>query len=214
MQKVIAPPRLATVLTDAGATSFISEASLETCRLENIDLTGKTARSVGLDEVMLVKVVLAETKLEKLSGRDIVARSCDLSAAQCSELSLQRASFEGGRMTGLDCSKGGLKDVVFTGCKLDMTNFRFTKLTRIKFIDCVLTDADFLGAEFLDVAFENCLLERTEFTHCKLKNVDLRSSQLIELKGWQYLKGAIIDGVQLMASAPYLANELGIKVMD
>jgi hypothetical protein len=210
----ITVPQLPPELVEIPAADFVSEASLEACRLVSADLAGTDASIISLDEVRLEKVVLAEAKLQKLAGRDVIAKNCDFSAANCAESSFQRSAFEGGRMTGLDCSKGVFKDVTFRGCKLDMANFRFCKLTSVKFKDCVLTDADFLAAELKDVSFESCLLERTEFTHSKLKNVDLRSSELIDLKGWQYLKGAIIDGVQLMTAAPYLANELGIKVAD
>jgi uncharacterized protein YjbI with pentapeptide repeats len=210
----VTTPKLPPVLVEIAVADFVSEASLEACRLTNFDLTGTDARIISLDEVRLEKVVLAEAKLQKLTGRDVIAKNCDFSATDCAESSFQRAAFEGGRMTGLDCSKGIFKDVAFTGCKLDMANFRFCKMTSVTFKDCLLTDADFLGAELKDVSFESCLLERTEFTHSKLKNIDLRSSELIDLKGWQYLKGAIIDGVQLMTAAPYLANELGIKVAD
>jgi len=210
----IAPPQLPANLDDVAAAAFDDESSLEACRLIQADLTGKTAKAVSLDEVLLEKVVLAEAKLERLTTRDVVAKSCDFSAAQCPEASFLRASFDGGRMTGWDCNKGTLKDVLFTNCKLDMTNFRFARMTRVRFAGCVLTNADFLGAELHDVTFENCLLDQTEFAQCKMKNVDLRTSQTIGLKGWRYLKGATIDSIQLMAAAPYLAQDLGIIVED
>lgn len=210
----IAATQLPSDLADATPGQFVNEASLEACRFQGIDLSTITARAVSLDEVLLEKVVLVEAKLEKLAANDLLAKSCDLSAANISDASFLRTAFESGRMSGLDTNKSVFKDVRFQGCKLDLTNFRFTKLKNVQFVDCVLTDADFLGAELSHVVFENCELERTDFTQCKMHEVDLRSSQLLEVKGWQFLKGAIIDDVQLMSVAPWLANELGIKVVS
>jgi hypothetical protein len=42
--------------------------------------------------------------------------------------------------------------------------------------------------------------------------VDLRSSQLSEIRGWGSMKGAIIDDLQLISAAPYFAVELGLIV--
>jgi uncharacterized protein YjbI with pentapeptide repeats len=210
----IAAPKLPTILEDADITQFESEATLEGCQLEDSELTATTADSVSLDEVQLSRIILTEAKLDKLVARDTIIKNCDFSAAQCSEISLQRVSVTGGRMTGWDCNKGLFKDVTFTGCKLDMANFRFAKLTNVKFIDCILTNADFLKAEMYKVAFEDCLLEQTDFNQCSLRDVDLRSSQLINVKGWKYMGGVIIDSVQLTLIAPHLADELGIKVVD
>jgi uncharacterized protein YjbI with pentapeptide repeats len=210
----VLPPQLPPILDLANPELLINEATLEGSRFEDADWTGKVASSVSLDEVIIERSILAEAKLVKFAARDAIFKHCDLSAAHCSEASLQRVIFSGGRMTGLDCSKGFFKDVVIENCKLDMTNFRFMKLTRVRFVGCMMADADFLGSELSEVGFEDCLLERADFSQSKLKNVDLRSSQLLNLRGWQYLKGATIDNVQLMAAAPYLANEIGIIVSD
>lgn len=207
-------PKLPEVLDKAASGAFKAEASLEHCYFDDADLSGKVAGAISLDEVAMKKVSLTNASLDKLAALDVRFINCDFSAARCPEASFQRASISSGRMTGWDCSRGFFKDVEFTDCKLDLANFRFAKFTRVRFMSCVLTDADFISAELRDVSFEDCLLERTEFTQCGMKNVDLRTSQLIDLKGWQYLKGAIIDSVQLMSAAPYFANELGLEIID
>lgn len=207
-------PHLPAVLEDGDANLFVDGASFEGCRFTSIDLSGATAQSVSLDEVLLERMQFTQAKLERLSVRDAMFKDCNFAAAQCADIALLRVTLNSGRMSGWDCSKGTSQDVTFTNCKLDMTNFRFAKLTRVRFIGCVLTDADFLGAELRDVSFDDCLLERTEFAQSKMKDVDLRSSQLIDIKGWQSLKGATIDTMQLMSAAPYLAAEMGIKVVD
>ena len=75
-----------------------------------------------------------------------------------------------------------------------------------------VVESDFLSAILHDVQFESCTLEKTIFDQVKCKQVDLRSSELLELSGWSSLRGAIIDSVQLAAIAPYLAQELGISI--
>lgn len=210
----VQPPQLPSELDKIAGGDFVSEATLDASHLKDADLTDHLAWGVSLDEVKLEKVILAGAKLEKFGGSDVIMHACDLSAVQSSEISLLRTAINDSRATGFDCSKGTFKDVSFTGCKLDMANFRFAKLTDVAFVDCILTDADFMGAEFKHVSFENCLLERTVFDQATMQDVDLRTSQLIDLRSWQSLTGATIDNVQLMTAAPYLANELGIKVID
>jgi uncharacterized protein YjbI with pentapeptide repeats len=115
-------------------------------------------------------------------------------------------------MTGVDLSRSTLKDVVFKDCKLDMANFRFAKLTRVTFISCTLNETDFQAAELSEVVFEDCYLEKVEFGQSKVKQVDARTSQLYDIRGWQSLKGLIIDSTQLVMIAPQLAHELGLII--
>lgn len=210
----VASPQLPAALEPAEPDEFISESSLEGCIFVDADWSGTIAYSVSLDEVTIEKSILAEARLDKFAARDVIFRNCDFSASSCPEISLQRVSVNGSRMTGWDCSKGLFKDVMLENCKLDMANLRFAKFVRVRFVGCMMTEADFLNAELQDVKFEDCRLERADFSQCKMKNVDLRTSQLIGIKGWQHLRGAVIDNAQLMAAAPYLANEFGIRVHD
>lgn len=208
----VTPPQLPADLEIITADAFVTEATLEACQLQAGSVAGRQARAVSLDEVLLEHVILAGTNLEKLNARDLIAKRCDFSACRASEGSLLRSALSDCRMTGWDINKGLCQDVTFKNCKLDMTNFRFAKFTRVRFVDCVLTEADFLNAQLHEVSFENCLLERVIFSQCTMVKVDFRTSQLVAIQGWQHLKGAVIDDAQLMAAAPYLANEIGIIV--
>lgn len=185
-------------------------------RLEQVMLSGEgvglRASNLSIEESVLDRVRLIEAKLEKLSLGDVELKACDFSAAHCSESSLVRVRFNSGRMTGVDFSRSTLKDVVFEDCKLDMANFRFTKLARVKFINCMLHEADFQVAELQEVTFEGCRIEKVEFGQSKIKHVDVRTSQLYDIRGWQSLRGLIIDSTQLVIIAPQLANELGIII--
>ncbi len=214
MKRTPAAPQLPTVLEPGDASLLEREGSLESLQMESVDATDLQATHMSWDEVRLERMVLTSARLEHLAANDVQLKDCDLTAANCSDSSWLRALIQGGRMSGWDANKSLLKDVEFRGCKLDVANFRFAKLERVGFVDCVLTEADFLGAELRHVSFKACILEKVQFGQAKLSDVDLRTSQLAGIRGWSSMKGAIIDDVQLMAAAPYLANEIGLVVKD
>lgn len=213
--KLALPKIHATVtLTRIDESQMVPETSLEQVRLDTVDLGGRHIGNLSLDESVLEKVLLLEAKLDKISLLDVVMKSCDLSAAKCSESSMIRARFDGGRLIGVDLSRSTLKDVIFEDCNLNMANFRSAKLMRVHFINCTMHETDFQMAELRDVAFQASSLEKVEFAHCKLRNVDARSSRLFDIRGWQSLHGLIIDPVQLTEIAPQLAVELGLLIKE
>lgn len=167
-----------------------------------------------LTGVLLEKVGLTGAHLSRATFRDVVARQTDFSTVSLDSASVVRAEFVSCRMTGVDFSQANLHDVVFRGCKLDFANFRRADLRRVHFIDCTLHETDFNNAVLTSVEFQSSVLEKTSFQQARCKMVDLRSSQLSEVRGWSSLKGATIDGLQLIAVAPYLAQELGVIVRD
>jgi uncharacterized protein YjbI with pentapeptide repeats len=205
------PPRLQPQLADGALAGFL-DGDLEDVFLRDVDVTNCHIVSLELSGVKLEKTTLTSAQLERISARDISMKHCDLSAAHLENGAINRAEFINCRMTGVDFSRSTLHDALFRGCKVDMANFRFADLRRVKFVDCTFAEADFLGATLHSVAFESCRLERTILDQVKCKQLDLRTSELQEISGWKSLKGAIIDDLQLVAVAPYLANELGIIV--
>lgn len=207
----ISVPRIATALEDATLDDLLA-GDLEDVRLQYIDATNCLVTSFEISSVVFEKATLTAAQFERISARDFSAKQSDFSAAMMAGGTINRAVFTGCRMTGVDLNKTNLHDVTFTGCKLDMANFRFADLRRVVFIDCTFTETDFLGATLHDISFQACTLERTVFEQVKCKQVDLRGSQLTELVGWRSLKGVIIDDLQLVTAAPYLAHELGLIV--
>lgn len=207
-------PQIPPQLEPGSIAALGDDDTIENSLIIQADFSTNKAASVSLDEVILRKTLFIGARLDKLVAQDTKLENCDFSAAQCSEISLLRTEVTAGRMTGWDVNKGLFKDVTFKGCKLDMANFRFAKLQNVVFNDCLLNSADFLHAELTNVSFISCSLEKADFNQSKLHNVDLRTSQLDSLRGWRYLSGATIDSLQLTQIAPYLANELGLKVED
>jgi uncharacterized protein YjbI with pentapeptide repeats len=209
----LARPRIPTQLED-GSYTLLAEGALEGMKLDAIDATKCNIPALDLDGVMIEKTIFLQSQLLRISARDVVAKQSDFSSTVMTDGAINRAEFSHCRMTGVDFNKSSLHDVIFRGCKLDMANLRFADLRRVQFIDCTLVETDFLGATLYEVTFESCVIEKTIFNRVQCKQVDFRTSQLIELSGWGSLKGVIIDNVQLMEVAPYLANELGLRVQN
>lgn len=209
----IAKPSIASKLEPGEVSQISDEATLELVYFGDFESQNLHATNLGVDEVRWERAQLPSAKLDKIAANDMVADRCDLSAVRCAEGSFQRTEFLRTRLTGWDISNGVLKDVLFSECKIDMANLRFAKLRNVKFTDCQLQGADFINATLTHVQFLNCDLGGVTFAQCAMKDVDLRTSNL-DIAGWQYLKGATIDGAQLMLAAPQLAQEFGLLVEE
>jgi uncharacterized protein YjbI with pentapeptide repeats len=209
----LARPRLLPQLED-GSIDNLLEGELSEVHLYDINAVKVTVLALDIDGVLLEKVGLLQAQLPRVTARDMVAKQCDFSSTTLVDGAFNRAEFINCRMTGVDFNKASVHDVLFRGCKLDMANFRFADVRRVQFVDCTFIESDFLGATLHDVRFESCTLEKVVFDQAKCKQVDLRTSQLVELSGWSSLKGAVIDTAQLMAIAPYLAQTIGIVVKE
>lgn len=207
----LARPQIPRQLED-GSLELLIEGDLEAVKLYDIDAAKANISALGIDGVVIEKVTFLQAQLLRIGAKDLQVRQSDFSSAALTDGSINRAEFTSCRMTGVDFSKTSLHDIVFRGCKLDMANFRFADLRRVQFTDCTLVETDFLEATLHDVSFQSCTLEKTVFDQAQCKKVDLRTSQLTEMSGWGSIRGVIIDDLQLITAAPYLAKELGIIV--
>jgi len=143
-------------------------------------------------------------------------------ALDIAESSWTDAWLTGCVLAGVQAFAGVLRRVTFRGCKLDSVNFRDCSLTDVAFEDCVLRDADFGGAKLTRVRFGGSTLSEADFTKVTCADVDLRGATLGDgssggagiRAGYDSLRGARIDTLQLMTLAPLLAHHLGITVED
>lgn len=210
----ITKPRLPVKLEESDSWALVPEAEIEKVHIDGGELEGRVLPALNIDEVRLERVNLSAGTLERLLVRDSIFQACDLSGVRSPEASLQRVSVTAGRMTGWDVSRGQLHDISFSGCKLNLANFRYARLHNVEFVDCILSGADFIQAMLHNVRFKQCQLDGTEFNHSMLKHADFRGCDVTGLKGWQHMRGAVLDHDQLLAIAPQLAADLGIRVED
>jgi uncharacterized protein YjbI with pentapeptide repeats len=93
-------------------------------------------------------------------------------------------------------------------------NLRDATLIDVRFSDCVMRSVEFGSARLTRVSFAGSQLSAADFTKVTCSSVDLRGASLEISAGFESLGGAIIDSVQLVSLAPYLARHLGIRVAD
>lgn len=210
----IAAPKLPPSLDDITVDVLQTDDIYEAVRIRKLVAPAARAFNVSFDECELHKPLLQSAMLEKLQLRDVRFMGGDCTAVNSSDGGVLRVRFDDVRMTGFDASRSKYKDVTFANCKLDMANFRFAKLTNIRFENCNLTDCDFQSAELTNVVFRNCLIDKVLIHNAHCKQVDMRTSQIYNLRGWQSAAGVTVDSVQLTQLAPELAAELKITVSD
>jgi uncharacterized protein YjbI with pentapeptide repeats len=160
--------------------------------------------NVWIDGGRLRKSRFTDTEL-----RDTRFVACDLS-----ETGWQDVTLAGCALAGAQIYSAAMRRVTFRDCKLDSVNLRNATLTDVKFENCLLRDLDFASATFKRVAFDGSTLERAIFSKVSCTRVDLRGATLGITAGYESLRGATIDSVQLVGLAPRLAAHLGITVAD
>ncbi|HTU76845.1 MAG TPA: pentapeptide repeat-containing protein [Trebonia sp.] len=164
------------------------------CAITGLTFDGGTLRKSRMSDVWLGETRLVAVDLAESSLVDTWLSGCVLAGVQAFSALLRRVSFR--------------------NCKLDSVNFRDASLTDVTFEDCVLRDVDFAGARLTRVRFPGCTLSGAAFTKATCSSVDLRGASLGVTAGFDALRGATIDSMQLMALAPLLAHHLGISVAD
>jgi uncharacterized protein YjbI with pentapeptide repeats len=160
----------------------------------------------------------------------------DITAGNCHFLDCEfvNASFDGGRLrksrftdtrvrdtrfVAGDLAETGWLDTSLTGCALAgvqafSASIRSGTFSDVRFENCLLRDTQFGGATLLRVSFGGCTLIRADFARVSCTDVDLRGAALGITAGYESLRGATIDSVQLVTLAPLLAGHLGITVAD
>lgn len=82
---------------------------------------------------------------------------------------------------------------------------RAARLRQVRFTECDLTEAALNDCRLDGVAFEGCTLRSTEFSHTPLRGIDLRQSQLGDLRlTVDDLRGAIVAPSQALDLLPLL----------
>ncbi len=164
------------------------------CEFSGVSFGGGRLRKSRFTNVTMTQVRLVAVDLAETGWQDTVLDGCALAGVQAFSCALRRVR---------------IKDA-----KLDSVNFRGAMFTDVMFEDCVLRDVDFGGATLLRVSFPGCTLADADFSKVTCTDVDLRGARLGISAGYDSLRGATIDSVQLVALAPFLARHLGLVVAD
>jgi uncharacterized protein YjbI with pentapeptide repeats len=151
------------------------------------DFGASVWRGTGLERVRLVGV-----RLPRAQWTDVELTGCALS--------------------GCELYGAHLKRVRFTDCVLDSVNLRGAALREVVFTDCVVRDLDLGSARLEGVRWPGSRIERLDLNQARLSGVDLRGAMVDISRGWDRLRGAVIDHGQLIELAPAIAAHLGLAV--
>jgi uncharacterized protein YjbI with pentapeptide repeats len=186
----------------------ISGVELTGCNLDN-----QEARLVAFQAGRLVSCSFAGTDIDKARLINLELSKCDLSNSTWSQCKLVQVSAASCKILGAKWTESQWTDVVFTDSLGKLLQLYGSKLKHVIFENCRLEQADFRSCQLDQVRFANCNLTGAEFYGAKLNQVEFSGSVLDGIKANAGdLKGAIIDGQQLLQLAETLAGMLGIKV--
>jgi uncharacterized protein YjbI with pentapeptide repeats len=206
-------PRLPAELNaPAEQVALDDDAEWEGDDVRGVDLSGAAARRVDLRESRLTSVRLVGAQLERLLATDCVLDDCDLSGAILEEAALTRVGLVRCRMTGVVLAGARLEDVRFVECRVDEANLRMITGDRVAFERCMLTGADFYDARLSAARFSECDLRGSEFSKADVRGARFHGSDVSGLRGAAHLKGAHIDGAQILPLAVQVFAAMGITV--
>jgi uncharacterized protein YjbI with pentapeptide repeats len=174
--------------------------------------TGLAAGGARFADCQLTRLVIEDAKFRRARFSDTRIAETRLVSADLSETGWTGVTFTGCVLAGVQAFSSVLRRVKFSGCKLDSVNLRDATLTDVLFEDCVMRDTDFGSEKLTRVRFGGSQLDGADFTKVTCKDVDLRGASLEIEAGFESLRGATIDSVQLISLAPYLARHLGLRV--
>lgn len=208
----IVRPEILEALAASDVLILNNNTKLEAVKFHYAVAASIVAKHSQIHQVVFEKCNLIETDLEATTCSDAVIKASDFSAVRISSSKISRLDEVNNRTQGINFSDSKLTDMTFDGCNLNLAKFRICKLRRIKCTHCFLIEVDFAGSELCELIFEDYELDKVNFYQVKVKSVDLSSSRMSRLGGWQSLKGTTIDPLQLLSVADELAGELGLKV--
>jgi uncharacterized protein YjbI with pentapeptide repeats len=212
----IESPRLESAgsLAPFAGERLVAGEAYECQMFDGSQLIGQDAEKVRIEMGRFLKVDLSQAKLHAAMLADLEFSSCTLAGTDMLESGLHRLWLHECRLTGLKLTEAFLKDVRITDSKADLLLLRMARCKDVRFEGCNLRGADFYGTDLRAACFDRCDLEGADFSQAKLAGVDLRTCHLVDLRGLDGLKGAIVTPAQLITLAYGLAGQLGIVVEE
>jgi uncharacterized protein YjbI with pentapeptide repeats len=207
-------PQMPSTLTPHDGAALEEEGDYEAIAFTDLNLADQAAPNVRLLGCALTGCTLTGCALPAASLRDVTIERLRAVGVDLSETSWLNVIVSDGLMTASQLFDAQVERLLFRDCKLDAVNFRGATLVDVRFEGCTLQDPDFGGATLRRVTFQACRLVAADFTNARMEQVDLRGSELDVARGYDGLRGAIVDSAQVVTLAPALAQQLGITVRD
>jgi uncharacterized protein YjbI with pentapeptide repeats len=177
--------------------------------LEGLSLRGLNAAVLTLENCVLDRVDLAESKIASLRLKDVRLSHCDLANLDARGATFTRTEFLHCRMTGFRSPESTWRDVLLSEGDQRYVQFTQARFLSAEFVACNFEDADFQVADLRGALFKSCNLKNCDMTGVKLEGADLRGSSTDGLKiGPKDLYGATVDPSQAMV----FAGLPGIKI--
>jgi len=188
------------------------ELTLDGLEYAGLDLAGRIGRSVEFDGCRFSGTDLSGVELERGGFVDCEFDTCNLANLHAADAALRRVRVSGSRMTGFQWINGVLRDVALHDCRLDLSTFRFCTLTDVVFSGCILTRAYFTNADLRRTRFVDFSLAGVQLSHANLAGTRFTRCELVDVGGVTSMRGAVVEGHNLIALAHTLAAALGIVI--
>ncbi|WP_344657636.1 pentapeptide repeat-containing protein [Catenulispora subtropica] len=188
------------------------EGHYECQRAESVEWDDVFASHARFSQCLLTDVTLTGGEWSKTTFADVRLEDSRLLAPDLSASHWRDTEVVRGIASGVQWHDADVRRVHFDQVKLDAVNLRGAALTDVVFTDCLLREADFGGTKLTRVRFPGCTFEDADFSRARLTDVDLRGARLHFKAGLDALRGATIDGGQLVELAPALAAHVGLRI--
>ena len=186
-----------------------SERTFHDVYAKDVDLAGTAYEALAIEQSMLRRVRMDDTRWESVELRDMVLDGCSAANAVWSELICNRLQFINARLTGIDCTNSSWQNVAFSRCKCDLAVLRYSTFKHCRFESCDLRGTDFQGADLRGVVFSNCDLRGAEMSQALLESADLRGSEVEGISMAAHdARGMKVEPIQ----AVHFAHLLGIRL--
>jgi uncharacterized protein YjbI with pentapeptide repeats len=208
----VSPPRSPRVPPQLGAQDRLVDDVSDS--LLSGDFSEQGHEDAVIERSRIVRAQFTGATLCRLRLMDVVVEGCDFSGTDLDQSSATRVEFRDCRMSGAILTRSSFEDVLFTGCRLDGANFRMSETKGVHFEDVDLRRSDFSNANGTGTRFFDCDLTGADFTKVVASGVRFHGSTLLDLKGAQYLGGAVIESPQVLPVALGVLAALGIRIDD
>ena len=176
------------------------------------DLSGVDLAGVTFAESELAGLTVSETQFRGARFVDTLVDASFAPVFLAARSSWRRCRIAAPRWGSAELFETNWDDVHVLGGKIDFLNLRSATLTNVIFENCTITELDLGGAELDRVSFVNCRIDTLESANARCTTVDLRTSDFARINGFDGLRGATIDELQLTLFSSAIAVHLGLGV--